>query len=63
MNQAPVLGESEELPAAAGTPADEHGPPHAVAAEQMTPGGVLTRRSGSAPFEVHLDVYTGPFDL
>ena len=63
MNQAPVLGESEELPAAAGTPADEQGPPHAVAAEQMTPGGVLTRRSGSAPFEVHLDVYTGPFDL
>ena len=63
MNQAPVLGESEELPPAAGTPADEQGPPPAVAAEQLTPGGVLTRRSGSAPFEVHLDVYTGPFDL
>ena len=27
------------------------------------PGGVLTRRSGSAPFEVHLDVFEGPFDL
>jgi segregation and condensation protein A len=63
MNQAPVLGESEELPAAAGTPADEQGPPPTVAAEQMTPGGVLTRRSGSAPFEVHLDVFSGPFDL
>ena len=64
MNQAPDLGESEELPAAAGTPADEQGPPHPVAAEQMTPGGVLTRRSGSAPpFEVHLDVFSGPFDL
>ena len=63
MNQAPVLGESEELPGTPGTPADEQGPPHAVAAEQITPGGVLTRRSGSAPFEVHLDVYTGPFDL
>jgi len=63
MNQAPVLGESEELPTAAGTPADEQGPPPAVAAKQLIPGGVLTRRSGSAPFEVHLDVYTGPFDL
>jgi segregation and condensation protein A len=28
-----------------------------------TPGGVITRRSGSTPFEVHLDVFTGPFDL
>ncbi|MDN5794609.1 MAG: segregation/condensation protein A [Intrasporangium sp.] len=28
----------------------------------MTPGGVLTRRTG-APFEVHLDVFQGPFDL
>ena len=30
---------------------------------QVTPGGVLTRRSASAPFEVHLDVFSGPFDL
>ncbi|MDN5767968.1 MAG: segregation/condensation protein A [Humibacillus sp.] len=28
----------------------------------MVPGGVITRRSG-APFEVHLDVFSGPFDL
>ncbi|WP_347350884.1 segregation/condensation protein A [Intrasporangium sp.] len=28
----------------------------------MTPGGVLTRRA-AAPFEVHLDVFQGPFDL
>jgi len=27
------------------------------------PGGVLTKRSGATPFEVHLDVYSGPFDL
>ncbi|MEO7131149.1 MAG: ScpA family protein [Dermatophilaceae bacterium] len=28
----------------------------------MTPGGVITRRAVT-PFEVHLDVFTGPFDL
>ncbi|WP_018155900.1 segregation and condensation protein A [Demetria terragena] len=28
-----------------------------------TPGGVITRRVADAPFEVHLDVYSGPFDL
>ncbi len=28
----------------------------------LTPGGVLTRR-GPAPFEVHLDVFQGPFEL
>ncbi len=28
----------------------------------MTPGGVL-RRAGSRPFEVHLDVFEGPFEL
>ncbi|MEO9150934.1 MAG: ScpA family protein [Lapillicoccus sp.] len=27
------------------------------------PGGVLTRRGAVAPFEVHLDVFQGPFDL
>ena len=27
------------------------------------PGGVLTRRSAPTPFEVHLDVFEGPFDL
>ena len=29
----------------------------------LTPGGVITRRRPSAPFEVHLDVFSGPFDL
>lgn len=31
--------------------------------EQVTPGGVITRRAASTPFEVKLDVYSGPFDL
>lgn len=30
-------------------------------AQQTTPGGVLSRRV--APFEVHLDVFSGPFEL
>jgi len=29
---------------------------------ELTPGGVITRRAG-APFEVHLDVFSGPFEL
>ncbi|WP_256795593.1 ScpA family protein [Terrabacter sp. Ter38] len=41
-------------------------PPDAIvevaSAQELTPGGVITRRS-SAPFEVHLDVFSGPFDL
>jgi len=34
----------------------------AAPAGDLTPGGVITRRS-SVPFEVHLDVFSGPFDL
>lgn len=45
------LGELGDLPVAAGVPAQE-----------LTPGGVITRRA-STPFEVHLDVFSGPFDL
>ncbi|WP_370639624.1 ScpA family protein [Allobranchiibius sp. GilTou73] len=41
--------------------------PPSVAPERngqpQAPGGVLTRRSASTPFEVHLDVFSGPFDL
>ncbi|WP_249138529.1 segregation and condensation protein A [Phycicoccus avicenniae] len=29
----------------------------------VVPGGVLTRRAASTPFEVHLENFTGPFDL
>ncbi len=31
--------------------------------DQITPGGVITRRSPEQAFEVHLDVFSGPFDL
>ena len=30
---------------------------------EATPGGVITRRAGGSTFEVHLDVFEGPFDL
>src|SRR5687768_4474252 len=30
---------------------------------QVTPGGVITRRGGSTPFEVTLENFSGPFDL
>jgi segregation and condensation protein A len=69
-----VLGESDQLPveerpaatdsAPVAAPAEQHVPARQHAsAEQLTPGGVITRRSGAAPFEVHLDVFSGPFDL
>ena len=31
--------------------------------DRLTPGGVITRRSPEQSFEVHLDVFSGPFDL
>lgn len=31
--------------------------------EALTPGGILTRRAPAQAFEVHLDVFSGPFDL
>lgn len=31
--------------------------------DAVVPGGVLTRRAPVTPFEVHLDVFDGPFDL
>ena len=36
---------------------------HRPAGDVVTPGGVLTRRGAATPFEVHLDVFEGPFDL
>jgi len=33
------------------------------AGDPVIPGGVLTRRAAVTPFEVHLDVFEGPFDL
>ncbi|HEX6917260.1 MAG TPA: ScpA family protein [Phycicoccus sp.] len=29
----------------------------------VTPGGVITRRAAATPFEVHLENFSGPFDL
>ena len=37
--------------------------PTAEAAPDVVPGGVLTRRGPATAFEVHLDVFSGPFDL
>lgn len=31
--------------------------------DEVVPGGVITKRSASTPFQVHLDVFSGPFDL
>lgn len=31
--------------------------------DPSVPGGVITKRASSAPFEVHLDVFSGPFEL
>lgn len=50
----PVPGDA----AVATTPGGLAGPRAAV-----TPGGVLTRRPAAAAFEVHLDVFSGPFEL
>lgn len=50
-----MVGESQELPGERS--------PAAPGSPQITPGGVLTRRSGGVTFEVHLDVFSGPFDL
>ena len=49
-------------------PVPAGGPEESVSAQapdqpsENVPGGVLTRR-GAAPFEVHLDVFSGPFEL
>ena len=52
-----AAGEAEPAPAA-------DAPPEALAAAPVqAPGGVLTRRAAAQPFEVHLDVFSGPFEL
>lgn len=55
MTEGPVTqAPPEREPEALRTPED---------AAEVTPGGVLTRRAAGAAFEVHLDVFSGPFDL
>ncbi len=62
MSQAPALGESAQAHGdqSPDRPASDAATPPTDA--QLTPGGVITRRGG-APFEVQLDVFSGPFDL
>ena len=45
----------------AAMPSSDPGPP-AGTRQDLTPGGVITRRT-AAPFQVHLDNFSGPFDL
>ncbi len=53
-----VDSDTSAVPAGAAVPPKGPG----RAAEELTPGGVITRRA-AAPFEVHLDVFSGPFEL
>jgi segregation and condensation protein A len=45
------------------TPEAAGGGPATAADLDVVPGGVLTRRAAATPFEVHLENFTGPFDL
>nr|WP_226345043.1 ScpA family protein [Agilicoccus flavus] len=49
--------------AAQAPPGEAAGAPGVAEPGGGAPGGVLTRRAAVSPFEVHLDVYSGPFDL
>lgn len=51
------MTETAGVPTVAPDTSEASGAPGAA-----TPGGVITRR-GAAPFEVHLDVFSGPFEL
>ncbi len=56
MSTASGAGESLE------SASPDGGPGSTVRPDGITPGGVITRRAAT-PFEVHLDVFQGPFDL
>ncbi|WP_137120811.1 segregation and condensation protein A [Segeticoccus rhizosphaerae] len=58
---APVEDVSPTDPEALDAPAAPPEPEGLAASE--APGGVLTKRAAGTPFEVHLDVFSGPFDL
>ena len=58
----PVVDTDDAAPGAAETAESLLSDGAAAAAREMTPGGVITRRAVT-PFEVHLDVFSGPFDL
>ena len=59
--EAVVLDGMPEVPEAPGAAPETS--PAAGAPDALTPGGIFTRRAPTQAFEVHLDVYSGPFDL
>ncbi|EWT06742.1 chromosome segregation protein ScpA [Intrasporangium chromatireducens Q5-1] len=60
---APGLEPAPDAVAELGVPLPDGVPDSALGrGTDLTPGGVITRRA-AAPFEVHLDVFQGPFDL
>ncbi|HEX8970592.1 ScpA family protein [Oryzihumus sp.] len=63
LDSPPAVAAGSDAPAGAGEPARPATEPTAAAPAELTPGGVLTRRGASTPFQVNLDVFQGPFDL
>ena len=61
-SQVALVEPSARDPQRGGPPAAEARPEYGPDTASLVPGGVITRRTG-APFEVHLDVFSGPFDL
>ena len=61
---APAVPAAPPLPAVPSLPdgQPDTGPVGRPSQASMVPGGVITRRTG-APFEVHLEVFSGPFEL
>ncbi|GAB3049905.1 hypothetical protein GCM10027053_05990 [Intrasporangium mesophilum] len=64
MTEQDTVGRGSVDPDTSAVPADAPAQPRSpgAAREELTPGGVITRRA-AAPFEVHLDVFSGPFEL
>jgi segregation and condensation protein A len=62
-SSAPAYATPGDAGPAAGEASLVEGDAAVPAAAELTPGGILTRRATSAPFEVHLDVFSGPFEL
>ena len=66
LDSSPAVAAAPDAPAGAGEAAGSDRPvtqATAPAPAELTPGGVLTRRGASTPFQVNLDVFQGPFDL
>lgn len=61
MDRSPEDSSALDATVPASTAVDE--PAVVESAVPEAPGGVITRRAAAQPFEVHLDVFSGPFDL